>query len=176
MRIGLLADSHDRVPAVAELVQRMMTAGVDIILHAGDYCSPFSLAPLFDANIPLAGVFGKNDGDREGLRAHAGKGMGIELYESPHSMDVAGHQLLVVHDLVEVNDRSLDAHRVVVYGSSHRKEMKTRGDTLLINPGECCGWLFGAPTAAVLDLEALAVQFLELDEPQWRTTPLIVRT
>ena len=175
MRLGLLADSHDRVPAVAELVRRMVAGGVEIILHAGDYCSPFVLAPLFDASVPLAGVFGKNDGDHEGLRAHAGKGVGIELYESPHSMEVGGHQMLLVHDLVEVNARSLEAHRIVVHGSSHRVGMKTRGDTLLVNPGECCGWLFGTPTAAMLDLDTLAVEFLTLDAPEWQTTPLITR-
>ena len=70
MLVGLLGDTHDRVPAVAELVRRMVEAGAGMILHVGDYCSPFSLAPIHDANIPLAGVFGRNDGDRTARHRH----------------------------------------------------------------------------------------------------------
>ena len=71
MLIGLMADSHDRVPAIRELLERMIERGVGMVLHAGDYCSPFSLSPFLELNIPFAGVFGRNDGDREGLKAFA---------------------------------------------------------------------------------------------------------
>ncbi len=36
MRVGVMADSHDRVPAVEELLRRMSAAGVGLVLHAGD--------------------------------------------------------------------------------------------------------------------------------------------
>ena len=64
MLIGLMADSHDRVPAIRELLERIAERGAGMVLHAGDYCSPFSLAPFLELNIPFAGVFGRNDGDR----------------------------------------------------------------------------------------------------------------
>ena len=168
MRVGLLADSHDRVPAVAELVRQIAERGVSLVLHAGDYCSPFSLAPVHDAKLVLVGVFGRNDGDRGGLAAAAGGGLASELYESPHSVEIDGRRILLVHDLADVADRSLDAHAFVVHGCSHRAETKTRGDVLLVNPGEACGWLYGAPTAAVLDLETKEVEFLELGGREWR--------
>jgi predicted phosphodiesterase len=47
--------------------------------------------------------------------------------------------------------------------------MKTRGDSLLVNPGEACGWLHGAPTAAILDLASKSVEFLRLPAAEWRT-------
>jgi predicted phosphodiesterase len=71
MLIGLLADTHDRVPAIDALVREMLSRGVGMILHAGDFCSPFSLKPLLDHNVAMAGVFGRNDGDYEGLKAYA---------------------------------------------------------------------------------------------------------
>jgi len=61
MRVGLIADSHDRVPAIAELVSQIQAAGAGMILHAGDYCAPFSLKPFEDAHLSWAGVFGRND-------------------------------------------------------------------------------------------------------------------
>jgi predicted phosphodiesterase len=107
-------------------------------------------------------VFGRNDGDREGLRAAAAKGMATELYESPHSVDVSGQRILLVHDLADVNERSIAGHSVVIHGFTHRKEVQTSGDSLLINPGEGCGWLHGVATAAILDLESREVDFIAL--------------
>ena len=92
---------------------------------------------------------------------------GIELFESPHSLEVGGRRILVVHDIGEVHERSVLAHEVVVHGSTHQQEMKTRGETLIVNPGEACGWLFGKPTAALLDLDTRRVEFLTLSGPEW---------
>lgn len=168
MRIGLLSDSHDRVPAMRALVERMLAEGVSVIIHAGDFCSPFALRTLHDLQVPLLGVFGRNDGDREGLRAAAQGGLGVELYESPHSFSFGGQQILVVHDINDVHERSLTQHQVVVHGSTHVAEMKMRGDTVIVNPGEACGWVFGEPSAAILDLQSKAVEFLKLTGPEWK--------
>lgn len=164
MRIGLLADSHDRVPAVAELVRQMQGAGVTLLIHAGDYCAPFSLKPIEDAGMALAGVFGRNDGDRQGLLARAGSGFGVELFESPHSVEMGGQRILVVHDIGEVQPRSIEGHDIVVHGFTHQQEMKQRGRTLIVNPGESCGWVYGSPKAAILDLATREVEFLALRE------------
>jgi putative phosphoesterase len=170
MRIGLLSDTHDRVPAVRALLQEMLAGGVSLVMHAGDYCSPFVLQPFHDLSIPMLGVFGRNDGDRDALSAAARTGFGAaELFESPHSLELGGKPVLLVHDLAEVDQRSIDRHEVIVHGFTHVPEMKTRGDSLLVNPGEACGWLHGAPTAAILDLASKSVEFLRLPAAEWRT-------
>lgn len=168
MRVGLLTDTHDRIDAIDELLRRMQEGGVSMVLHAGDYCSPFSLAPFRERNVALAGVFGRNDGDREGLRAYASAGMGNELYESPHSVEVGGRRILLVHDIGEVTVRSIQAHQIVVHGHTHQQEMRHRGDALIVNPGEGCGWLHGTPGGAILDLDEMRVEFLALTEAEWR--------
>ena len=172
MRVGLMSDSHDRVPAIREILRRMRESGVDMVLHCGDYCAPFALQPFQELNLPMLGVFGRNDGDHEGLQTSAGLGVGIELYESPHSLELGGAQVMLVHDLADVNPRSIDSHRIVVHGFTHREEMKERGDTLIVNPGESCGWINGAPSYAMLDLDTLAVEFFKLTEPEWLVRPL----
>ncbi len=164
MRVGLMSDTHDRLPAIDALLRQMQERGISLVLHCGDFCAPFSLLPFLNLNMTLAGVFGRNDGDHEGLRAIAARGLGIELFESPHSMEVAGQRLLLVHDLADLSQHSLDQHSIVVHGFTHREEMKERGDTLIVNPGEACGWLHGAPSAAILDLETKAVEFIKLPE------------
>jgi putative phosphoesterase len=166
MRIGLVSDTHDRLPAIDGLVREMLARGVSMVLHAGDFCSPFSLRPFLEHNVTMAGVFGRNDGDHEGLKAYAASGLGIELFESPHSMDVAGQHILVVHDLGDVSAHSIEQHGIVVHGFTHREEMKTRGDTLIVNPGEGCGWLYGDPSCAILDLDTRQVEFIQWSAPE----------
>jgi len=168
MRIGLLADSHDRVPAITEFARRFREANVAMVLHAGDYCSPFALGALLESGLPVAGIFGRNDGDHEGLRAEAAKGVGGELYESPHSVELNGARILLVYDIADVSERSIAAHAIVIHGCTHRQEQRLCGATLVINPGEACGWLHGTPSAAVLDLETRQVEFLTLEGAQWR--------
>jgi len=170
MKIGLLADTHDRVPAIEELMRRMVAEGVQLVLHAGDYYSPFALEAFGRVAVPVVGVFGRNDGDPEGLRAAAAtSGLATELFESPHSFELAGTTVLLVHDLGEVQPRSIETHAVVVHGCSHKAERTERGDTVLINPGEACGWVTGAPSAAVLDLDTKQVEFITLDAAEWRS-------
>jgi uncharacterized protein len=168
MLIGLLADTHDRLPAIAELVRQLQEAGAGMVLHAGDFCSPFALKAFEDAHVTLAGVFGRNDGDHEGLLSRAQAGFGAELFESPHSFEIGGRRLLLVHDIGDVNARSVASHEIVIHGSTHQQEMKTRGETLIVNPGEGCGWLYGTPSAALLDLDSRHVQFLSLSGPEWK--------
>ncbi len=168
MRVGLLSDTHDRVPAVEALLARFAEAEVQMVLHCGDYCAPFALAPFRRVGLPLLGTFGRNDGDRDALRAAAGSlPAGGELVESPHSVELGGRTVLLVHDLGDALARSVDAHDVVVFGCSHRPEVRQRGGSLLVNPGEACGWLHGEPGGAVLDLETLRVERVGLGA-EWR--------
>ncbi|HMC57056.1 MAG TPA: YfcE family phosphodiesterase [Gemmatimonadaceae bacterium] len=168
MKVGLMADSHDRVPAIAALLRLVREAGATMVLHAGDYVSPFSLKPFEDTHTALQGVFGKNDGDSQSLLSRAGAGIGLEIFESPHSFDVGGTQILLVHDIADVQKRSIKSHSIVVHGFAHQQSMKTQGDTLLVNPGEACGWMYGTPGAAVLDLDTKQVEFLTLAGPEWK--------
>lgn len=168
MRVGLIADTHDRLPAVSALVTQMQAAGIGMVLHAGDYCAPFSLKPFEDAQVSLAGVFGRNDGDTQGLMSRAQSAFGAELFESPHSFEIGGRRILLIHDIADVQTRSVSAHEVVIHGHTHQQEMKTRGETLIVNPGEGCGWLYGTPSAAILDLDSLHVEFLTLPGSEWK--------
>lgn len=168
MLVGLMADSHDRVPAIAELLRQMQERGATMVLHAGDYVSPLALKPFEDLHMTLAGVFGSNDGDPNSLMGRAGAGIGLEIFEGPHSFDVSGKQILLVHDIGDVSKRSIESHAVVVHGFTHQQSMKTVGNTLLVNPGESCGWLYGTPGAALLDLDTMKVEFLSLSDPKWK--------
>ena len=45
---------------------------------------------------------------------------------------------------------------------THDTDIRRVGSTLMVNPGECGGWLRGRATVVVLDLETMVSQLLEL--------------
>ena len=51
---------------------------------------------------------------------------------------------------------------VIIYGHTHRTDLRKIGKTLIVNPGECGGWLTGKSTIALLDLETLSAKIVEL--------------
>jgi len=51
---------------------------------------------------------------------------------------------------------------VIIYGHTHRTDLRKIGKTLIINPGECGGWLTGKSTISLLDLETLEANIVEL--------------
>lgn len=55
-----------------------------------------------------------------------------------------------------------DRYRLSVFAHNHRSEVQKAGGTLVVNPGECCGWLFGHCTAATAVLDTLEATIVEL--------------
>ncbi|GAI15288.1 unnamed protein product, partial [marine sediment metagenome] len=53
-------------------------------------------------------------------------------------------------------------YEVIIYGHTHRTDLRKIGKTLIINPGECGGWLSGKSTIALLDLETLEAKIIKL--------------
>jgi uncharacterized protein len=50
----------------------------------------------------------------------------------------------------------------VVHGHSHNKSIQQKGKTLVINPGELCGYLTGKASFALLDTVKTEAQIIEI--------------
>jgi len=50
----------------------------------------------------------------------------------------------------------------VVHGHAHEAKVYRKGRTLIVNPGEACGYLTGRSTIALLDTSKLEVKIVEL--------------
>jgi putative phosphoesterase len=167
--VGIIADSHDHVPMIQRACEVFNRHAVAVVFHAGDYIAPFSLNPLNELlTCEYRGVFGNNDGEQRGLQKTAAKRLCASpaenrLCASPAVFTVEEWQILVAHDLPAPAEAAADhRYRLIVYGHTHRPEVKRLGDTLLVNPGECGGWLFGRSTVAVADLGALSAEIIDL--------------
>ncbi|HHT9120540.1 MAG TPA: metallophosphoesterase [Candidatus Hypogeohydataceae bacterium YC41] len=149
MKVGVLADSHDNLNTIKKALERFIKEGVECILHAGDYVAPFAMKELLKPGIRLVGVFGNNDGEKPGLRE-----LCKEVHEPPYLFELAGRNILLTHYREKVREKLIKQADVFIYGHTHEFEIK-EGKPLYINPGECGGWLFGRPSAAILNLESL---------------------
>ncbi len=89
-------------------------------------------------------MFWNNDGVKLLLKEkYHEKGVG-ERYEDPYEFELAKKKLIVTHRPKIVEALALSgAYDVVIYGHTHEAEIEKKGKTLVVNPGECCGYLTG---------------------------------
>jgi len=164
--VGLMADTHDRLPFVEAAVRTFNERGVALVLHAGDFIAPFVIQRLAKLEAKLVGVFGNNDGDKALLLRRASETNGrVEIRGMFAEVLADGKRIALLHGHEDELLRSLVAcggYDVVVHGHTHRADIRREGRTLVVNPGETCGWLYGRPTIAILDTEALEVEVVEL--------------
>ena len=159
MKIGIISDTHDNVPMIKKAVEYFNGEAVDLVVHAGDYVAPFSFRPLLDLNCELLGVWGNNDGDKLALsQISQGKIIGVFVVKEYEKKTIlVGHYFETLDALVASQKYSL-----IVYGHTHKPDIRKIGDTLIVNPGECGGWLYGRHSIAVADLESLEAQVVSL--------------
>jgi hypothetical protein len=159
MRIGVVSDTHNHLVNVARIVELFHAAGVERVVHTGDITQPKTLVALSALRVPLCGVYGNNDLEREGLEAAAAE-LGFDLRDPPFELTLASRRIVVVHDPRELERVPHGAHDVALHGHVHRHVLDRRGETLVFNPGECAGHLVGHNAVGVVDLATLETEVL----------------
>jgi putative phosphoesterase len=165
MLVGLIADTHDRLLTVDEAVKKLNEENVELVLHAGDYVAPFVIPIFKKLRSKLIGVFGNNDGDRELLKKRFSEHEGLEMRGNFAEIIVDGLKIALLHGSEEelltalINGESFD---VVVHGHTHKPEIYRKGKTLVVNPGEVCGYLTGKSTVALFDTNKREAKIIEL--------------
>ena len=161
MKIGIISDTHDNLPQIKIAVEIFNREKVELVLHAGDFVSPFTFLEFKNLNCPLKGVFGNNDGDKLYLQEKF-KVIG-EIYPAPYIVKINNKNVIMLHK-EKLIDALAESQRydVIIYGHTHRSDLRKIGKTLIINPGECGGWLTGKSTIALLDLKTLEAKIINL--------------
>ncbi|ASJ09891.1 phosphodiesterase [Thermococcus sp. P6] len=160
MLIGIMSDTHDNLPAIRKAVNLFNGSNVELVLHAGDFVAPFVAKELRKLEAPLKGVFGNNDGERKGLYEALG------IYDEILEVEADGMKIVVTHGTDERIVRALtrsNLYDVVVVGHTHRYEIREEGRTVLVNPGEVCGYVTGVRSVAFLDTRKREVRIVNLD-------------
>jgi len=156
-----MSDSHDNLDAIQKAVRFFSDMNCELVVHAGDFIAPFAAKELNSLDCPVKAVFGNCDGEKKGLeRIFALFG---EIKKEPFVFDYAHRKFLLTHTQFanEMHIRS-GKYDVIIYGHTHKPEIRKTRDFLLINPGETGGWLTGKSSVTLLDPEALAAEIIFL--------------
>lgn len=159
MKIGIISDTHDNIPNIKKAVSIFNANKVEFVIHAGDYVAPFAVVPLDDLKCDYVGVFGNNDGEKVGLSK---KSQG-KIKPQPYKFELQNKKILVIHEPDNLDDLiNSQNYDIIVYGHTHDYMIKNQGKTLIINPGECCGWLTGKGTIVIVELDEMSARLVEL--------------
>ncbi|UCC33755.1 MAG: metallophosphoesterase [Candidatus Bathyarchaeota archaeon] len=165
MIVGIMADTHDRLPMLDKAVRRLNEEKAEVVLHAGDYIAPFVVSHFEALEANMIGVFGNNDGDRELLKkrfADIGGDIRGDFAEiKVDGIKVAmlhGHEEELLHSLIDAK-----CYDVVVHGHTHESVAHRNEETLIINPGEICGYLTEKSSIALLETKTLNVNNITIE-------------
>jgi putative phosphoesterase len=162
--VGLVADSHDCLPKIKEAVAKINAEPVELVLHAGDYSAPFVTDWFRALKVKMIGVFGNNDAEKGLLRTRFAQA-GHEIRGRFTEVQTGSMRIALTHGDEEDLLKSLTTcggYDVLAHGHSHKATVSKQGRTLIINPGELCGYLTGECTYAILDtatMETRTVSF-----------------
>ncbi|MCM1497532.1 MAG: metallophosphatase family protein [Clostridium sp.] len=135
-RIGVISDTHGLLRE--NVIEQLKKC--DVILHAGDIQSE-SIIKQLNAIAKTYAVQGNTD---KNLSAGLPAALHLELY---------GLRIFMIHNQKHIHEDIRNA-QLVIYGHSHRYEMKSDNGQVWLNPGSCGPRRFTLPvTMAVIDID-----------------------
>ena len=96
MFVGVISDTHDRLPAIDRALALFERRNVQAVIHTGDVVAPFAARRLLVWTGSLYITYGNNDGERAGL-----KGVLPQIVDGPLSVELGGRRILVHHFVEE---------------------------------------------------------------------------
>lgn len=139
MKIGVISDTHDQGDLIEKAVDCFNQEGVELVVHCGDWVSPFILYSFRDLQAPMKGVFGNNDGDKfRHLMTRDKLALNIQYEERFLELNIADRLIAVFHgDYQQIVDAlvSCGKYDAVFHGHTHQKINQRLGNTLSLNPG-----------------------------------------
>ena len=163
MKIGIISDTHDHHANVLKAIEIFNDRKVDYILHAGDMVSPFTAKAFAKVGgAKLIAIFGNCDGEKLFLKSSI-EDFGGEIHGGIYSGNIGGRRIFMTH-LPDMLEEVVDSGKfdVVIYGHTHKQDIRNIGKTLVVNPGETTDWITGKPAVVVLELDDMSFEVISL--------------
>lgn len=156
MQIGIMSDSHDHHSHVLRAIEIFKDKKVDTVLHAGDIVSPFTAKAFAELKkIKFIAVFGNNEGEKLFLKSTI-ESFGGEIHEYCYKGKMDSKRIYMTHtdhNIEEVAQSQM--YDILIYGHTHKQDIRHVGKTLVINPGETTDWLTNSSQVMLLDLDSM---------------------
>ena len=170
MLIGIISDTHDNAINLLKAVKIFNEKKVDLVIHCGDWVSPYIVDFCDELNCKIISVFGNNEGDGyRFLTRHQKKKWNIEFNKGSVELDLDGKKAVVYHgDSKPLLKGLIDSQNydIVFSGHTHKALIETKGKTLHVNPGSISGAseskLSDQITIAVYDTQTNQAEIINL--------------
>lgn len=160
MKIGVVSDTHNNLKNVQRIVELFNAAGIERVIHTGDITQAKTLDVFAHLDMPMYGVYGNNDQERDSLVSAVTR-HGFEFCEPPFELQWHRRSIVVVHDPLDLDQHLHADHDLALHGHTHLHRHEQRAGQVIFNPGECAGHLQGFNAVGILDLADLSVDLLK---------------
>ncbi len=166
MLIGIISDTHENMPIIDKAVEIFNSKNVKLVFHAGDIISPITYLHFSKLACPIHLVYGNNDGEKKFLKEKYSQIGSIQDPPLEYAVKENGKviQFVIYHALPDDIDYIIKSGKYdyIIYGHTHKKDLRTVDNTTIINPGEAGGWLYNERTIVILDTETKKIEFVNL--------------
>jgi putative phosphoesterase len=143
MLIGIISDTHDNANNMIKAFDIFNNKKVDIILHLGDWVSPFMLRFCKYSNTKIISIFGNNEHDRyrypEKVKLFE---VNVEFVGETAELEFEDKKLFLCHGKNKeeiISAISSKKYDLVLSGDSHLSKIEHIEKTIHVNPGSTCG-------------------------------------
>lgn len=170
MKIGIISDTHDRLPAIDAALSYFSNQNIDTVLHCGDWKSIDTMRYFAEAaatlSISVHGILGNNDVAIDDFMKYAQQASG-SFTLAPLTLDLTlhGRRIMIHHGHHKptmrkiFDDTTLD---IIAFGHTHKPKIEYINSKLVVNPGSTAfsiprskAW---AASVAVIDLGDLTAK------------------
>jgi len=157
MKIGIISDSHDHHKNVDKAVSVFNKHEVEYVFHAGDIVAPFT-AKAFEKleKAQFISVYGNNDGEVLFLEETI-KGFGGQIHRYGYKGMVQGKAIYMTHVQHDVDEIARSQkYDLLIYGHTHKQDVRQQQRTLVVNPGESTDWITGTAQVVILEMDDMS--------------------
>ncbi len=161
MLIGIITDTHENMDKIRKAVKILNERKVDIVLHCGDIISPITFKEFKNLNCGIEFVFGNNDGERVFLvEKFKNKG---RFHPPGYEFELDGKKFIMMHEPVGIEALAESGkYDYIIYGHTHKQDLRKIGKGMIINIGETGGWITGKCTIGILNPRTNELEILEI--------------
>ncbi|HPG30144.1 MAG TPA: metallophosphoesterase [bacterium] len=162
MKLGIMSDSHDNMPLIEKTIDLFNKEKVDLSIHCGDIISPITCRYFIKSNSKIIFVFGNNDGERIILKEKIFQ-MNHSIFQGPYEFEFDSKNFLMMHEPAAIDSfKNSSFYSAVFFGHTHKLEI-VKSKTLIINPGEICGYVTGKQTAVILETTDMSYKIFDVN-------------
>lgn len=145
MIIGIISDVHDNLRHLDKAITYFNKKKIDILLHCGDWSTPFTMEMYQEFRCPIKGVLGNGDPDIQKFQfqlQNKFQNLDLKLNELFLDLNLDNKRIAVFHgndeNLVKVIIES-QLFDLFCYGHTHKPKIEKVKRTMVINPGSLIG-------------------------------------